>query len=53
MVKTFEEVYREHVRFVWRSVRRLGVEERNVEDVVQLVRSSLPGRSPIAGAGPA
>lgn len=37
MVKTFEEVYREHVRFVWRSVRRLGVEERDVEDVVQLV----------------
>lgn len=33
----FEEVYREHVRFVWRQVRRLGVAEADVEDVCQLV----------------
>lgn len=46
-MKTFEEVYREHVRFVWRTVRRMGVEERDVEDVCQLVfeivHRQLPG----------
>ncbi|HEY0252343.1 MAG TPA: sigma-70 family RNA polymerase sigma factor [Kofleriaceae bacterium] len=33
----FEHVYREHVRFVWRTVRRLGVREPDVEDVSQRV----------------
>jgi RNA polymerase sigma-70 factor (ECF subfamily) len=33
----FEHVYREHVRFVWRTVRRLGVREADVEDVCQRV----------------
>ncbi|HUS65806.1 MAG TPA: RNA polymerase sigma factor [Kofleriaceae bacterium] len=44
---SFEEVYREHVRFVWRQVRRLGVAEADVEDVCQLVfevvHRQLPG----------
>src|SRR5262245_45260554 len=31
------EVYAEHFSFVWRSVRRLGVAEEAVEDVVQEV----------------
>jgi len=31
----FDQVYRDHVRFVWRCVRRLGVDESSVEDVVQ------------------
>lgn len=35
--RSFEEVYRENVRFVWRQVRRLGVNEADVEDVCQLV----------------
>lgn len=43
----FEEVYREHVRFVWRQVRRLGVAEADVEDVCQqvfeVVHRQLPG----------
>ena len=34
---SFEDVYREHVRFVWRTVRRLGVMPADVEDVCQLV----------------
>jgi len=46
-VPTFEEVYRENVRFVWRSVRRLGVPEADVEDVCQqvfeVVHRQLPG----------
>jgi RNA polymerase sigma-70 factor (ECF subfamily) len=33
----FEAVYREHFRFVWRSVRRLGVLGSSVDDVVQEV----------------
>ncbi|MEO8550451.1 MAG: sigma-70 family RNA polymerase sigma factor [Kofleriaceae bacterium] len=33
----FEHVYREHVRFVWRTVRRLGVRDVDVEDVCQRV----------------
>jgi RNA polymerase sigma-70 factor (ECF subfamily) len=33
----FEHVYREHVRFVWRTVRRLGVRDTDVEDVCQRV----------------
>ncbi len=43
----FEHVYREHVRFVWRTVRRLGVREPDVEDVCQrvfeIVHRQLPG----------
>lgn len=35
--RSFEEVYRDNVRFVWRQVRRLGVNESDVEDVCQLV----------------
>jgi RNA polymerase sigma-70 factor (ECF subfamily) len=31
----FDRVYRDHVRFVWRCVRRLGVDDSSVEDVVQ------------------
>jgi RNA polymerase sigma-70 factor (ECF subfamily) len=34
---TFEAVYEAHFDFVWRSVRRLGVDEFGVEDVVQEV----------------
>lgn len=44
---SFEEVYREHVRTVWRQVRRLGVAEADVEDVCQhvfeVVHRQLPG----------
>jgi RNA polymerase sigma-70 factor, ECF subfamily len=32
---TFREVYDEHFRFVWRSLRRLGVRESDVADAVQ------------------
>jgi RNA polymerase sigma-70 factor, ECF subfamily len=32
---TFKEVYDEHFRFVWRSLRRLGVGESDVADAVQ------------------
>lgn len=32
---TFREVYDEHFRFVWRSLRRLGVREDDVQDAVQ------------------
>src|SRR5262249_42263098 len=43
----FEEIYRAHFRFVWRSLRRLGVEERNVADAAQevflVVHRKLPG----------
>ena len=42
----FEHVYREHVRFVWRTARRLGVRESDVEDVCQrifeIVHRQLP-----------
>jgi RNA polymerase sigma-70 factor (ECF subfamily) len=31
----FEAIYREHFRFVWRSVRRLGITPAFVDDVVQ------------------
>lgn len=34
-VLTFESVYEAHVDFVWRSARRLGVDEALVDDVVQ------------------
>lgn len=33
----FEEVYRRHYAFVWRSVRRLGTPDAELEDVVQEV----------------
>lgn len=33
----FEAIYREHFRFAWRSVRRLGIEGASVDDVVQEV----------------
>jgi RNA polymerase sigma-70 factor (ECF subfamily) len=32
---TFEALYREHFRFVWRSVRRLGIDPTLVDDLVQ------------------
>ncbi|MDB5216345.1 MAG: polymerase sigma factor RpoE [Myxococcaceae bacterium] len=32
---SFEDVYEEHVTFVWRSARRLGVSESALDDVVQ------------------
>jgi len=34
---TFDDVYAEHFPFVWRSVRRIGVHEASVDDVVQEV----------------
>ena len=34
---TLEEVYRAHARFVWRAVRRFGVPDGSVEDVMQEV----------------
>ena len=32
---SFKEVYEEHFRFVWRSLRRLGISESDVADAVQ------------------
>ncbi len=34
-IASFKEVYDEHFRFVWRSLRRLGVPESDVADAVQ------------------
>lgn len=34
---TFERVYDEHVEFIWRGARRLGVNEGAIDDVVQQV----------------
>lgn len=34
-IGSFEEIYEEHFDFVWRSVRRLGVQEASVDDAVQ------------------
>lgn len=34
---TFEGVYEEHFEFVWRSVRRLGIDDDAMDDVVQEV----------------
>jgi RNA polymerase sigma-70 factor, ECF subfamily len=34
-VPPFEQLYDEHVDFVWRSARRLGVDELGADDVVQ------------------
>lgn len=43
----FGEVFRAHAPYVWRVLRRLGVPERDVEDVAQevflVVHRSLPG----------
>lgn len=51
---TFAEVYREHVAFIWRVVRRLGVHPADVDDVCQdvfvVVHRKLPafeGRSTV------
>jgi RNA polymerase sigma-70 factor, ECF subfamily len=33
----FSEIYADHVAFVWRTLRRLGVRERDVDDVCQEV----------------
>jgi RNA polymerase sigma-70 factor (ECF subfamily) len=48
----FDTVYEEHFEFIWRIVRRLGIAESSVEDVVQEVfvvvhrrLSSFEGRS--------
>jgi RNA polymerase sigma-70 factor (ECF subfamily) len=52
---TFREVYEEHFRFVWRSLRRLGVRESDVPDAVQDVflvvhrrLSEFEGRSKVS-----
>lgn len=37
VAQDFEAVYREHHAFVWRSVRRLGVADADVDDLVQEV----------------
>src|ERR1043165_2409120 len=49
---TFEEVYRAHFAFVWRSLRRLGIREEDAADTAQevfiVVHRKLPefaGRS--------
>jgi RNA polymerase sigma-70 factor (ECF subfamily) len=34
-IPSFDEVYDEHVDFVWRTLRGLGVREHNLEDAVQ------------------
>ncbi|RYE83212.1 MAG: sigma-70 family RNA polymerase sigma factor [Myxococcales bacterium] len=34
-VMTLDEIYRQQFAFVWRSVRRLGVDEASLDDVVQ------------------
>jgi RNA polymerase sigma-70 factor (ECF subfamily) len=34
---SFEEIYRDHFAFVWRSAKRLGVGEASLDDVVQEV----------------
>lgn len=37
MTRDFSEIYRENFAFVWRAARRLGVDERHQDDVVQEV----------------
>lgn len=37
VVLDFDEVYREHFAFVWRSAKRLGVRDASIDDVVQEV----------------
>jgi RNA polymerase sigma-70 factor (ECF subfamily) len=51
---TFEDIYRAHFAFVWRSLRRLGVREEDANDVAQevfiVVHRKLPefaGRSKV------
>jgi RNA polymerase sigma-70 factor (ECF subfamily) len=34
-IASFKEVYNEHFRFVWRSLRRLGIPESDIADAVQ------------------
>jgi RNA polymerase sigma-70 factor (ECF subfamily) len=34
---SFEEVFREHAAFVWRALRRIGVQDAEVDDLVQEV----------------
>jgi RNA polymerase sigma-70 factor (ECF subfamily) len=43
---TFDELYESYVDFVWRSVRRLGVNEGSVDDVVQQVFMVVHRRLP-------
>jgi len=49
-VPTIEALYRDHVQFVWRTVKRLGVEEAQLEDAVQevfiVVHRQLPHYEP-------
>ena len=48
---TFDVVYDEHAEFVWRSIRRLGVDASAVEDVLQQVFLVVHRRLPeFAGA---
>jgi RNA polymerase sigma-70 factor, ECF subfamily len=42
----FDEVYERYFDFIWRSVRRLGVDEAAVDDVVQLVFMVVHRRLP-------
>jgi RNA polymerase sigma-70 factor (ECF subfamily) len=46
-VATFQEVYRTHFRFVWRTLGRLGIREADLMDVTQnvfvVVHRQLPG----------
>ena len=41
---SFEDVYREHVGFVWRSLRHLGVAEPDAEDAMQDVFVVVHGK---------
>jgi RNA polymerase sigma-70 factor (ECF subfamily) len=43
---TFDEVYQNYIDFIWRSVRRLGVDEGAVDDVVQQVFMVVHRRLP-------
>lgn len=43
-VLAFDEVYREHVAFVWRTLRHLGVAEADAEDGVQDVFVVVHGK---------
>jgi RNA polymerase sigma-70 factor (ECF subfamily) len=45
-VKSVTEVYYEHVDFVWRNARRLGVHESSADDVVQEVFIVVQRRLP-------
>lgn len=46
LVATYTELYRRHFAFVWRSLRRLGVDERELADGAQDVFLVLFGRLP-------